>query len=479
MEVDHTQTRRGRHADRGPRSAPRRAAMIFIMVTLLLLLLAAEAQAAAAPGKLLFAKRIGTSASPAGGWSLAAAPNGGVVLAGWQDVASTETAMVARYTSSGARSWLRTYPDMGWSHVDQVACDRSGNVYLAATLLSGDHDIAVVKYNAGGTFQWVRTYDGGSEGYDHAEDIAVDGAGNVVVVGQSNVTGTMGVVVLKYDPLGNPAWATPARWDPAGGDPDAGPYNVDMVALGGGDVYVAGTSTYAGHQNGVVLKASGADGAHLAGWVYGPRNGTDSFFEGLTVRGSSVVAVGSAWSAADGSEVGLVVKLTSGLVERYWKEWGVGNKTEEWFGDAVIDGKGNVFVTGDQWNEDPRGFDRVVTAKLNASLSRVVWSRTYTPRTRDAEGWYLARDSLGNIYVAGVKDTEAGHDEWIDANWDYLTIKYSPAGRQKWLRTWSGGGPGSDVPDAILIGSKGGVFVGGEASARGDVEQAVLLKYQR
>jgi hypothetical protein len=480
MNAVRTHPRHAGAAGGACRRATRHAAVAALLSILALLLLAAVAQAVV-PGKLLFAKRIGTSTSPAGGWSMAAAPNGGVVLAGWQDVASVETAMVARYTSGGAQSWLKTYPDMGRSHVDQVACDRGGNVYLAATLLSDDHDIAVVKYNAGGLWQWTRTYDGGVNGYDHAEDIAVDGAGNVVVVGQSAVNGQMGVVVLKYTPSGDPAWAAPARWDPAAADPDAGPYYVDVLALdGAGNVYVAGSRYYSGIENAVVFKAAGADGTEQPGWVYEPRHGDSSYFEGLTVRGTSVAAVGSVWSSAsDGDENALAVKLDLGLTREYWKEWGVGNKTQEWFGDAVLDPKGNLFVTGDQWNEVKGGFDRSATLKLNARLSKVLWTRTYTPRSRDAEGWYIARDALGNVYVSGVKDVAAGHTDYVDITWDYLTIKYSPAGAQKWLRTWSGGGPDSDEPDSVLVSSKGGVYVGGDASARGDFAQAALLKYKQ
>lgn len=118
----------------------------------------------------------------------------------------------------------------------------------------------------------------------------------------------MGVVVFKYAPNGDEAWATPARWDPSVSDPDAGPFDVDTLAPdGAGNVYVAGDSTYGGRENAVILKASGADGQEQPEWVYEPRRGTESHFEGLVVRGSSIVVAGTTWSDADGSEFGLVV----------------------------------------------------------------------------------------------------------------------------------------------------------------------------
>lgn len=167
MDVVRIRSATGSAAGAGRHRASRRAAVAILFAVAALLAVTAAAQAAV-PGKLLFAKRIGTATSQAGGWSMAAAPNGGVVLAGWQDVASTETAMVARYTSTGARSWLRTYPDMGASHVDAVAGDKAGNVCLAATLLDGYDRVAVIKYGPRGAWQWTRTYDGGADGDDHA-----------------------------------------------------------------------------------------------------------------------------------------------------------------------------------------------------------------------------------------------------------------------------------------------------------------------
>jgi len=60
-----------------------------------------------------------------------------------------------------------------------------------------------------------------------------------------------------------------------------------------------------------------------------------------------------------------------------------------------------------------------------------------------------------------------------------LTVKYSPAGVRKWLKTWSGGGPDDDEPNGMVLGTKGGVYVGGQPTGKGDISQAALLKYQR
>ena len=316
--------------------------------------------------------------------------------------------MVARYTAGGAK-WVRTYASPGYAHA--VAFDRAGNVYVAATVdPSTGGDIAVIKYSAAGTWKWTKTYDAGSA--DSAREIAVDRSGNVIVAGTSVAPGTpMGIVVLKYDKDGNLVWPAAARYDPPAGDPDAGGCNVEDLALdGAGNVYVAGASEYRVSgvwvESALVVKFTAADGVRTAGFVYKPLHNTSSWFDGLAVRGSAVVGVGETWDPADAKpEDALVVRLNLSLVQKYRKEWGAGNKTGEWFGDALIDGKGNVYVTGDQWLDRPGGYDKAVTMKLNPTLSKVVWKATYLPTSRGAEGWYIARDSTATSSSRAPKMT--------------------------------------------------------------------------
>lgn len=222
----------------------------------------------------------------------------------------------------------------------------------------------------------------------------------------------------------------------------------------------------------LMLKFAGADGTRLRGFVYEPAHNVHSYFETVAIRGSWVVGVGQTWDPAYAKPSdALVVRLDPDVVQKNRKEWGAGNKTDEWFGDAVIDGKGNVFVTGDQWLDAPRSYDKVVTMKLNPTLSKILWKATYLPASRGAEGWYIARDSLGNIYVAGEKEARG--------NEDFLTIKYSPAGKRKWLKTWSAGGPDDDEVNGLVLGTTGGVYVGGQVTGKGDIDQAALVKYQK
>jgi hypothetical protein len=463
------------HAQEAAGGARRRAPLTAFLAVIVLLLLAAEAQAIV-PGHLIYAKRIGTSTSPAGAYAVAAGPNGATAIAGYMNVSSTgDDPMVAKYTKAGKRAWLKTYPSAGGSAA-AVAFDRSGNVYVAVKVWGSSDDIGLLKYSAAGSLKWEKFYDSPAADLDEPMAMAVDRSGNVVVAGNSEAAnGRLGIVVLKYRPNGDLAWPA-ARFDSDPADVNAGPVHCKGLALdGSGNAYVAGwlennvSGTWL--ESAVTLRFDADDGGNPWSKVYVARNNPASWTDHIAVRGSSVVVTGSTGGPTDEVDA-LIVKYGLGGTEKYWKEWGVDSGAGEFFSGVVLDAKGNAYVTGDWWLNRGTGSNKAVTMKLNATLSKVVWKKTYQPPNRYAQGWFIARDGLGNVYVSGIRDSVDGYD-------DLLTMKYGPSGARKWLRMWSGGGPNDDWPYGIVLGTQGGVYVGGWVTGKGDVWQAALLKYQQ
>jgi hypothetical protein len=453
-----------------------RASVVALLVVAAVAVFAAAAQASVT-GDLIFAKRIGTSGSPAGSWTVAAGPDGVTAVAGWKwsSDLGVSVPMVAKYSASGERKWLQTYTDLGSGSADAVAFDANGSIYVAATVGSGSaYDIVVIRYGSAGTLKWVRTYDGPAGEVDYVEALVIDKAGNVVVVGGSRKSADdrdWGTVVVKYDRDGTPLWAEPARFDPDLADPNAGaiwPY--DAACDADGNVYVVGSSEYWDGADWIerafVARFNAADGTRAWGQVYDSAVNPESDFTQVVVRGTVVVAVGSTWP--DPMDA-LVVKYNTSGLQRYWREWGTGNTTGEWYGDVVMDGSYNIYVAGGQWSDY---LERVVTMKLRPDLT-TAWKATYLPTSDWAEGWYITRNSLGNVYVAGIKWTYSG--DWFT---DILTLKYSATGARKWARVWSAGGPGDDTPTGLVLGTTDGVYVAGEVTNVDDFEQAVLLKYK-
>jgi hypothetical protein len=454
-----------------------------VFVLLAMSLLAAEAQAYVS-GDLIWAKKVGTATSPAGtsislssGHNVAAGPNGTTVVAGWK-IADPPgiVASVAKYNALGERQWLSRYMDVaGWANA--VAVDRNGNVYVAARLGGrvAINDIGLLKYGSDGSLRWARTYDGAAANEDEPVALVIDHAQNVVVVGRSYAeNGRQGIVVLKYLPNGTLAWpAVRYDSDPADADADS-PFATSVAVDGDDNIYVTGWSRY--WLRGVLtssalpLKFAGDDGERRWARLYEARNNAHSYAYEITVRGTTLVITGST-QGDPGHSDGLVVRYSLTGTEKYGREWGAGNDLGEELGGVKVDGGGNVFVTGHQALHTPDGYSQAVTMKLDPSLL-TVWKQTYRPTTSVAQGLYLVRDGLGDVFVSGVRRNSDGFD-------DFLTMKYSPTGVRKWLRTWSGGGPGDDVPGGLVLSTTGGVHVGGETSAPDDFPQAILLKYQQ
>ena len=178
---------------------------------------------------------------------------------------------------------------------------------------------------------------------------------------------------------------------------------------------MSGTST----NSAITLKFGATDGVKKWDKLYVARHNPGSYADHMTLRGSTVVITGSTEKSADNERDALIVKYSLGGVEKCWREWGVDDGRGQFFSGVVLDGKGNAFVTGDQWLVRGTGTNQAITMKLNATLSKVVWKKPYQPAGRCAHGDLVALDGLGNVYVSGNRQTFAGDG-------DILMMKYGP-----------------------------------------------------
>lgn len=198
--------------------------------------------------------------------------------------AGVRDGFLTKYSSTGQLLWVRRVGGTGFDTVNAVAVDPSGNCYLAGsyegvatfgltsltnTSASSFPDAFVAKFDANGTNVWARSL-GVAASADTASAVALDGAGNVFVAGQSTL-GTFNSVTLtnhgrvfiaKYDNAGAPQWARKAGGGGAGQFDQA----TALAADSAGNVYLAGvfSSATANFDGGSSLANRGGSDAFVA-----------------------------------------------------------------------------------------------------------------------------------------------------------------------------------------------------------------------
>jgi len=99
--------------------------------------------------------------------------------------------------------WVARYngPDNSEDRAQDIAVDGSGNVYVTGQSKGSGtgYDYATIKYNTTGKLLWAKRYNGPGNSCDWPWAIAVDGSGNVYVTGDSLGSGTnYDYATMKY-----------------------------------------------------------------------------------------------------------------------------------------------------------------------------------------------------------------------------------------------------------------------------------------
>lgn len=81
------------------------------------------------------------------------------------------------------QAWLARYGGPGDDYVYALAVDGAGNVYVTGQ--TSGNDYGTIKYDGNGGQVWLALYDGPGSGGDSAKALAVDSGGNVYVTGRS------------------------------------------------------------------------------------------------------------------------------------------------------------------------------------------------------------------------------------------------------------------------------------------------------
>ena len=229
--------------------------------------------------------------------------------------AGARDGFLAKYSPAGQVLWVRALGGAGFDVVNAVAVDAAGNCYLTGnyegvanigaialpnTSASSFSDAFIAKFDANGVVVWARSL-GVAASADHGNALALDGAGNVIVAGQSTFPSFSGVAltnhgriyVAKYDNNGTALWARKVGASGVSGQFDAA---TAVAADAAGNVYLAGSfaSPTATFDGGLALANEGGHDGFLARfdstgglqWVRQFGGAQDARANGLAVDGA-------------------------------------------------------------------------------------------------------------------------------------------------------------------------------------------------
>jgi hypothetical protein len=327
---------------------------------------------------------------------------------------------------SGTKQLGTTAVDTG----NAVAVDGSGNVYVAGSTdddldgvgvgdpALGGRDFVLVKFAPDGTLLWSRQL--GTVATDEANAVAVDGAGNVYVAG--NTSGDLDGAGIG-DPLFGGDDFFLVKFDPAGSllfTRQLGTVATDegnAVAVdGSGNIYVAGNTSG---------DLDGTGGDPLVG-------GVDFFLAKFDPAGSQLFT----------RQLGTVATDEANAL--------------------AVDGTGSVYVAGNTSGDlDGVGFGGVdfFLAKFDPAGSQLFTRQLGTAPTDQANG--VAVDGAGNVYVSG--NTSGVLNGVGFGGVDFFLTKLDPSGRLLFTRQLGTVATDSSFGVAVGVLAVGGnVFVAGE-----------------
>ncbi|WP_438038865.1 SBBP repeat-containing protein [Sorangium sp. So ce128] len=311
-------------------------------------------------------------------------------------------AFVRKLDAHGAVVWTQRFGTSSDDHAKGVAVDGSGNVYVAGTTggglegaSGGFGDAFVRKLDSSGATLWTRQL--ATWRSESANALAVDGQGNVYVVGTSYGGGqnTGEAFVTKIDTNGAPAWTQ------LFGGPDED--EAMAVAVdGSGNAYVGGYTSGGvvpdsdrGQRDAFVRKL---DSSGATSWTRQFGSTENDFVFAARVDGSGNLYVagstaGEVGGPSEGSPDAFVRKFDAGGATTWTHQ--AGNASYDYGFALAIDGKNDVYLVG----STSSGEEDVYVRKLDASGAAQWTKEIGTPRSDTALA--AAADADGNLYVAG------------------------------------------------------------------------------
>jgi uncharacterized delta-60 repeat protein len=206
-------------------------------------------------------------------------------------------------------------------------------------------------------------------------------------------------------------------------------------------------------------------------WVYtfnGHGDFNDQFTCSATDLNGNIIVAGSSVNPNSDRDY-LVCKYNSNGT-LIWKNTlnGLGSGTDEITAIAT-DAQNNIYVTG--FSKGYNTSTDFLTVKYNSN-GDTIWTRAYDFVLEYDQANSIAIDNAGNIFVTGQSDS----DPSANINDDYLTLKYDPSGSLLWSKRFNGIGNAIDRAVKIVVDNAANCYITGRSN-NGTDDDFVTIKY--
>ncbi len=368
-----------------------------------------------------------------------------------------KVATTTDYESEFNITWGGSFGDSGYG----IALDGSGNIYITGKFDysgSGNWDVFIAKCNRSGDLQWDIIW-GGSD-YDIGYDITLDGSGNIYITGytQGFGPGSNDMFIAKYDRTGNSL--KNISW--GGSDWNAG-YGIVLDGLG--NIYITGTIESNPGDYDVFIAIYDSSYNSVKNITWGGSDWDLGYDIALDDLGN-IYITGTTESYGYVGHDAFIAKYDSSYNSVKNITWG--GVSSDQGNDIVIDSSRNIYITGYTYSFGA-GLKDAFIAKYDSSYNSVK-NITWGGDSSNDEGYSIALDSSGNIFITGQSDYS------VIGTGDAFIAKYDSSGNSLKNITW--GGSEGDNGESIVLDSSGNIYMTGQRDYSGtDTGDAFIAKF--
>lgn len=315
-------------------------------------------------------------------------------------------------------------------------------------------------------FHWQARYNGSSNTVDEAKAIITDDSGCIYVTGYSFNTGSFDdFTTIKYTPTGQQVWT--AIFNGAGNSYD----QASLIAMdSSGNVFVSGYITGMGSSNDFATVKYNSDGIEQwAAFYNGPGNGIDYVTSLVIDGGGNVYVTGQSYGGSTSSYDYATIKYNSAGVRQWISRFNGTANGNDGATSVDVDTSGNVYVTGYSLESGAESLN-YATVKYNSSGIEQ-WAAKYNGTGNGIDGANSVKaDKSGNVYVTG-------YSRGLGTLYDIATVKYDTAGVQKWAVRYNGAVNGDDGANCMILDDSGNVYITGYSVTGSALNDYATIKY--